>query len=166
MKNVGITAILLLLFNVNANSQTIEQQYFNTYNICIDVGTFFIANFASVNFEYNLVKKNENTKFMLRAGLSKGLIAKLFTDGSYNGVQLGFTYFNGKGSNFFEIGGGAVFFKNKNDSFTYPVFEVGYRYQDPIIGIIFKAKMGTMGLGIGFGLPFYRKKILVEGKTL
>jgi len=88
-----------------------------------------------------------------RAGFGFGGIL-LTTTGP--GMLGAITMLTGKGNNHFEINGGAFFGYDNyyEDSFVLPHLDLGYRFQKPNGGFIFKAKAGILGLGIGLGYAF------------
>ena len=49
--------------------------------------------------------------------------------------------------------GDAPLLLNEN-LFFLPVFDIGYRFERPEGGLLFKAKAGVMGIGIGLGYTF------------
>lgn len=172
MRKLVLSLFLFLVFHVVGITQVLETKRINNFNGYIDLGTYLIANFASINVEYNLIRKKENPKLLLRAGLSNALIASLFDDGKYYGGIVGLTYLNGKGNQNFELSGGVGKYyetnkkNNVRDYFNYPVFEIAYRYQNPDNGLLFRVKMGTLGFGIGIGATFYKNSNRIIGKKI
>lgn len=92
MRKLVLSLFLFLVFHVVGITQVLETKRINNFNGYIDLGTYLIANFASINVEYNLIQKKEYPKLLLRAGLSNALIASLFDDGKYYGGIVGLTY--------------------------------------------------------------------------
>lgn len=66
------------------------------------------------------------------------------------------TMLTGKNNNHFELNGGAfIGYDNYyNDMFYLPILDLGYRYQKPEGGFLFKAKVGISGFGFGLGYAF------------
>ena len=62
----------------------------------------------------------------------------------------------GKKNFHFELNAGVFSGKSSDDSnsITYPLLDLGWRYQKPDGGFIFKAKVGILGIGIGLGYAF------------
>ncbi|MCC6691555.1 MAG: hypothetical protein IT235_08495 [Bacteroidia bacterium] len=62
----------------------------------------------------------------------------------------------GKKNNHFDANVGAAFLALKESVFHFllPLVNIGYRYQRPEGGIIFKSYIGTEGLGLGLGYAF------------
>ena len=63
----------------------------------------------------------------------------------------------GKGKNHFEVNLGVrtIFAKQLDYScFFYPIANLGYRYQKPSGGFLFRALAGTDGITLGVGLAF------------
>ena len=63
------------------------------------------------------------------------------------------TMLTGKYNNHFELNAGA-FIGNGGYTFIYPIFNVGYRFQKPDGGFIFRANAGIVSLGLSFGYAF------------
>ena len=66
------------------------------------------------------------------------------------------TMLTGKKNNHFELNAGAFlgFEDTYNEAFIFPIFNVGYRYQKPEGGFIFRANAGIISLGLSFGYAF------------
>ena len=62
----------------------------------------------------------------------------------------------GKKNNHFELNAGGFlgFEDTYNEAFIFPIFNVGYRYQKPEGGFIFRANAGIISLGLSFGYAF------------
>ena len=55
----------------------------------------------------------------------------------------------------FELNAGAFIAVDEyRDNFIFPIFNVGYRYQKPDGGFIFRANAGIISLGLSFGYAF------------
>ena len=64
----------------------------------------------------------------------------------------------GRKNDHFELSGG-VFYGYDNyyeppEMVIYPLFDLGYRFQKPAKSFLFRAKIGTLGIGIGLGYAF------------
>ena len=79
-------------------------------------------------------------------------------DGDYGWGGLGaITMLKGKKNNHFELNAGFFLGRVKylvNPLFISPIFNVGYRYQKPDGGFIFRANAGIISLGLSFGYAF------------
>ena len=82
--------------------------------------------------------------------------------GGFGGIVLGpigpiglaaITMLTGKTNNHFELNGG-VFIGKDNGMFYLPILDLGYRYQKPDGGFLFKAKVGFFSIGLGLGYAF------------
>ena len=47
-----------------------------------------------------------------------------------------------------------AFIGKDGEAFIFPIFNVGYRYQKPGGGFIFRANAGIISLGLSFGYAF------------
>jgi hypothetical protein len=64
------------------------------------------------------------------------------------------TLSTGKNNSNFKMNIGLFSEKKVADAITLPFINVGYRYQKPDEGFIFKAKIGTLVVGFGVGYAF------------
>ena len=66
------------------------------------------------------------------------------------------TMLTGKKNNHFELNAGGFLGLEDtyNYAFIFPIFNVGYRYQKPEGGFIFRANAGIISLGLSFGYAF------------
>jgi hypothetical protein len=66
------------------------------------------------------------------------------------------TMLTGKRNSHFELNTGTFIVSDSDDtnSGVYPLLAMGYRYQKPSGGFVFKTKIGILGLGIGLGYAF------------
>lgn len=140
---------LFLLFKLEA--QTAEKTELSRINLYADVGLHFAAQ-ASINFE-GRISSGKKITWYARAGL--GAAGVIFGDSGPGGLAA-ITMLTGKGNNHFEINGGAFFGKDDyyNELFVLPLIDLGYRFQKPEGGFIFRAKAGVLGAGIGLGFAF------------
>ena len=89
-----------------------------------------------------------------RLGGSYGLIIHdIFSTTEGWGGLGAITMLTGKYNNHFELNAGA-FIGNEGYTFIYPIFNVGYRFQKPGGGFIFRANAGIISLGLSFGYAF------------
>ena len=63
------------------------------------------------------------------------------------------TMLTGKKNNHFELNAGA-FIGNEGYTFIFPIFNIGYRFQKPEGGFIFRANAGFPSLGLSIGYAF------------
>nr|WP_319397662.1 hypothetical protein [uncultured Carboxylicivirga sp.] len=143
----------VLLFFVNANSQAQSNMTstLSKNNFYVDAGGHF-AGQASINLE-RLFYTGEKTAWYARAGLGGAGI--IMANGGLGGLGA-VTMLTGRGNKHFEMNCGAFIGKESddNDIFVFPLIDLGYRYQKPEGGFIFRAKLGFLGLGIGLGYAF------------
>ena len=68
------------------------------------------------------------------------------------------TMLTGKKNNHFELNAGGFLgieaYTDMEEAFIFPIFNVGYRYQKPEGGFIFRANAGIISLGLSFGYAF------------
>ena len=99
-------------------------------------------------------RKNHPDSLILILGLEVNSLCCIFKIlNSYLGAL---TILVGESNNHFELNGGVFVGQGTtyDKSFLLPFGNIGYRYQKPEGGFIFKAKLGVLGLGFGLGYAF------------
>ena len=148
-KLVLVITILSGLFS--ANAQSLEKNEMSKNSIYFDTGIVPGVH-AFVNYERSLYQ-GKKVSWYGRAGFGYGGL--LLSDGGL-GVSGAITMLTGKKNSHFELNTGLFSGNNieGSNSVTLPVLDVGYRYQKPTGGFIFKAKIGVLGIGFGLGYAF------------
>tara|TARA_B110000240_G_scaffold171907_1_gene196571 strand:+ start:43 stop:495 length:453 start_codon:yes stop_codon:yes gene_type:complete len=148
-KLVLVITILSGLFS--ANAQSLEKNEMRKNSIYFDTGIVPGVH-AFVNYERSLYQ-GKKVSWYGRAGFGYGGL--LLSDGGL-GVLGAITMLTGKKNSHFELNTGLFSGNNieGSNSVTLPVLDVGYRYQKPTGGFIFKAKIGVLGIGFGLGYAF------------
>ena len=147
-----ILFITLYLGGQNVSqAQSVQSNELSKTNLYLDVGAIPGVQIA-VNIERR-IHSGEKITWYARAGA--GFAGIVFGDGGPGGLAAA-TMLTGKSNNHFELSGGAFVGKDSgsNDTFAYPLLDIGYRYQKPAGGFIFKAKIGILGTGIALGYAF------------
>ena len=125
-------------------------------NMYVDGGTFIVINSVFFNVETHLTSSKSNKLHLYFRG-SYGDVT-LFSGGSgtssfHRNTQTlvsSLTILTGKGSHHFDSSTG-IFLR---DDSVLPFLELGYRFQELDGGIIFRGKIGLLGLGLGIGYSF------------
>jgi hypothetical protein len=143
-KLVLVITILSGLFS--ANAQSLEKNEMSKNSIYFDTGIVPGVH-AFVNYERSLYQ-GKKVSWYGRAGFGYGGL--LLSDGGFGGLGA-ITMLTGKKNSHFELNTGVF---SGNNSVTLPLLDVGYRYQKPDGGFIFKAKIGILGIGFGLGYAF------------
>lgn len=155
--------LCLPLISVQAKAQdTIPQHSPTTASNVISIeGAAFFApweNFWTLGFTHAILayerrfysSKKGNVSLYGKTGV--GNISGLW------GPQIGMTTLIGKGNSHFDIGTGVMFpvlDPSVRGSFNiWPIAELGYRFQKPEGGLMWKVKVGTTGIGAGVGWAF------------
>lgn len=140
--------ILSLFLHTKAKAQNTEMTTLSNVNLYADAG-FLFAGQVSLNIEKRL-HAGEKLTWYARAGA--GLAGVIMAYGGPGGLVAA-TMLTGKGKKHFEVNGGVFIGKDieQDDIFVLPLVDFGYRYQKPEGGFIFKAKIGILGIGVGFG---------------
>ena len=125
-----------------------------------------------MNYEWQIYS-GEKVSWYGRLGGGYGLIMNFSSTPNGWGGLGGVTMLTGKKNNYFELNTGfflgsnkligASYYDNINneyyrsvkyEAFIFPFFDMGYRYQKPSGGFIFRANASLVGLGISFGYAF------------
>jgi hypothetical protein len=146
-----IKIVLLGILSLWFNSKLLAQTELSKVNLYASLGAVPGAE-ALANVEFRL-HSSENLTWYGRTGFGLGGI--IMGSGG-PGILGAITMLTGKGNNHFEVGGGAFFGIDDyyKDPFVLAHLDLGYRYQKPSGGLIFKAKAGILGLGVGLGYAF------------
>ena len=151
LKIASLGLMLILAFQNKSNAQNTQDDRIATKGIYVDAGALpLLAIHALVNFERQLIKK-EKTQFLGRLGM--GAAAGNPDVGGFGGL-IGGTMLTGKRKSHFETNLGLFVGSEDGTIFTAPLVEIGYRYQKPTGGLLFKVKLGNLGLGFGLGYAF------------
>ena len=146
---------LILCFYGTTKAQSLEQNELSKNSVYLDTG-IGIGGQVSINYERQLYSGEKVTWFGrigTGAAYKFGLVNDEVTFGP--GGLAAITMLTGKGNNHFEVNAGTFIVSDYyNDIVAYPLVDVGYRYQKPGGGFVFKAKIGLLGLGIGLGYAF------------
>lgn len=149
LKIVSIGLLLILAIQNKAKSQNTAEVKSTTQAIYVDAGLIpIVAIHALVNYEKQLIKRDK-IQWLGRLGMS----VAANPDGGFGGL-LGGTMLTGKRNSHFETNVGLFVGSEVGDVFAAPLIEIGYRYQKPTGGFLFKAKLGNLGLGFGIGYAF------------
>ncbi|MFT6855177.1 MAG: hypothetical protein ACJA0X_001151 [Cyclobacteriaceae bacterium] len=163
MKILLIAAMFLLANNflfsqeivdtaADSNSTTLnnpDREFDGNNNLYLE-GSFFLQ---SINFETKLYRSESNS-FQIngRFGLGYFLI-DFFGKSQSAGGLAGLTFLLGRKNNHFETSLGG-FIGSENGVSAWPIASLGYKYQKPEGGFIFRSNIGTLGVGIGLGYAF------------
>jgi len=148
-KIVSIGLLLILAYQNKAKAQNTDDIKSATQAIYVDAGLIpIVAIHALVNFEKQLIK-SDKIQWLGRLGM--GVAAN--PDGGFGGL-IGGTMLTGKRKDHLEANIGLFVGSEVGTVFTTPLIEIGYRYQKPTGGFLFKAKLGNLGLGFGIGYAF------------
>lgn len=151
----AIKIIFICIFSLFLNNkivaQSIEETTLSKVNLYADIGAHFGAQ-ASINIESQIYSGNKLTWYA-RGGI--GASGVIMATGGPGGLAA-ITMLTGKGNKHFELNIGAFVGKDieLEHIYVWPLIDFGYRYQKPEGGLIFKVKVGFLGLGIGLGYAF------------
>ncbi|WNJ19991.1 hypothetical protein [Pontibacter sp. G13] len=165
MKNLLRTCLLTL---VVASTPFLSQAQKRQHAIHVDIGTLVLMSNATLNYETQVAQFLDGAvQFNVRTGVGWAVA----WESRYVGPILTGVFLTGVGSHHFEVNLGvspaydyeSARINRSNDPGTFdfmdhvdwlPIGDVGYRYQKPEGGFIFRAKGGTTGVGVGIGWAF------------
>jgi len=150
MKKI-LLVISIVTIGFSANAQSSEKNILSKNSIYFDTG-LIPGIHAFVNYERSIYQ-GERVSWFGRAGF--GIGGMLLSEGGFGGLGA-VTMLTGKKNSHFELNAGIFSGKDigNSNSFALPLLDVGYRYQKPDGGFVFKAKLGILGVGIGLGYAF------------
>ncbi len=148
------------------HAQAPEIQKESKLNVYLDFGTNILISSALINAEYNIFR-NADRSLRLYARFGVGYATNFFGYGAHGpGVLPGLTMLIGEKNHRFQAGAGGFFgaplapglyhetLRLRERPFFIPDLHMGYRYQRPEGGLIFIAKGGVLGIGMGLGYAF------------
>jgi len=154
---------LLLLFFIPVKSASCQaSDDFKPFKnaIYLDAGAYPVTASFTANYERLVwINASEGSRLHLRTGYITGGV--VFGD-AFRGVPLNLTSLFGKGMHQLELSAGVAFCAWAYGTFSqdedprfgvFPLVDLGYRLTAKG-GFIFRAKLGTGGVGIGLGLAF------------
>ena len=147
--------IPVLLFGQNEPNTKIDLSKKNIY------GELHIGLFSQGVINYERQIFSGKTSWYGRLGGGYGGMIEWRGDFGWGGFGA-ITMLTGKKNNHFELNAGSFFGYNaidwfevdKDEPFIFPIFNLGYRYQKPDGGFIFRANAGIISLGLSFGYAF------------
>ena len=107
----------------------------------------------SLNYERQIYSGGKISWYSRLGGGYGLIIHDIFSTTEGWGGLGAITMLTGKYNNHFELNAGA-FIGNEGYTFIYPIFNVGYRFQKPDGGFIFRANAGIVSLGLSLGYAF------------
>jgi len=140
-----------VLFSDETNNSKIAN-----LNVYVDGGTFGLINSLFINVEtYVASSKSNKLNVYLRGSyghvifFSGGSGTSSFVNNTKTGVGA-ITLLTGKKNHHFDSSSG-IFFR---DGSILPFLDLGYRFQKLNGGVIFRGKIGFLGVGLGIGYSF------------
>lgn len=153
-KTFFLYLIFLLCYNI-VTAQTENVSGMSKFNAYAEVGSNIGISSASINLEVLLAtSKTGKLHWYGRTGFG-GVV--FFVEGSGKGGIGALTMLTGKREHHFEASAGVFLGRDNRDMVGYivaPLIDLGYRFQKPEGGFIFRGKIGMLGIGIGLGYAF------------
>ena len=152
MKNLLLVCLTMFSYNNLVSAQINEDSGMSKLNLYLELGVGPVSS-VSVNLEAHLTSSTSGKiHWYGRAGIGGSAI--FFGSQGLGGLGA-LTMLTGNDKHHLEVSGG-VFFGNDNydGGFALPLLDLGYRFQKPGKGFVFRAKAGILGVGIGLGHAF------------
>ena len=135
--------------DANLESNAPEMNLIAKNAIHADIGTIIFMAYTTINYEVTIKLTPGKSILRFRTGFYHGFDYYTF------GIPLNLTALFGQSKRYFEFTAGIVpRIDLENKLSIYPLVDVGYRYEPGKGRIIFRAKIGTSGLGLGLGYAF------------
>lgn len=150
---------LLLMIGIQISSAQVADEISTAKHVVhADAGTNIFLSSATLNAEVKFGSSKYNKiNWYARGGIGG---AAVFYGNTGFGALAGVTMLTGRGNHHFEASGGGFLGLNNVSGqsglgfFALPLLDVGYRFQKPQKGFVFRAKVGILGIGIGLGYSF------------
>lgn len=152
MKFRFLLIVLLLFTFIITKAQSPGNSEISKFNANIELG-FGIFSLASANFEAYIADSDSGkVNWYGKAGFG---FAEEFMGESGLGGLGAVTMLTGKGKHHFEASGGVFIGSGSyGEMLILPLLDLGYRYQKPGGGFIFRGKVGIFSLGVGIGIGY------------
>lgn len=147
MKQLFLSLIavpIFLSFHSSLQAQTV---------VALDAGTNILVSSGSVSLE-EFIYSSYSNKIHISGWFGVGAVG-IFYDAAGPAIKMGGTFLTGQHNKHFEVNLGTYII---NDIWGYgeglkvwPVITLGYRYQKPDGGLVFKAFLGSASAGIAIG---------------
>ncbi len=147
--------ILTFVMNAESKAQTYGKSDYSKFNLYADIGTNIFVSSAFINLEYTFFHSKSGLVH-LNSRLGGGGAAIFWGSSGLGGLG-GINVLIGEKSHHFESGAGLFIgsdYDGSDGTFYIPYFELGYRYQKPTGGFLFRAKAGILGVGLSLGYAF------------
>jgi len=147
---IAILGLVFSKFSSFAQEQETEQIEFSKNSIYGDLSAGLIIE-ASINYERQMFS---GSKVNWYGRLGFGYSEMFWSAGGYGG-SAAITMFTGKRNGHFECNAGVFAGVDKfNDFLILPIANIGFRYQKPTGGFIFRTYAGYLILGVSIGYAF------------
>ena len=161
----SLIALLFLMSSLTGKGQRKSEKAFPQHGLHLSGATIKFVGMYSVSYEHTLLG-TEFYKMNLNAGAGGWYLTDVSETAYGYSVPVSVSNLLGNGNNLFEfdIGVRYTFFNDRSTktdlSPVYPVINFGYRHQKQCgKGLIFRAFIGSSGIGIGIGKAFRMKPV-------
>lgn len=151
LKSTVLIGIFILCSQSFIQAQSYENIELSKNNVYLDFNPGLVSQ-LSINYERQ-IHSGDKVSWYGRYG---GGVSSIFLDESGPSGLGAFTMLTGKKNSHFELNAGAIIGWDISwrQLFAAPLFNIGYRYQKPKGGIIFRANTGILAVGISLGYAF------------
>ena len=157
MQRYVLILIVIVFYSTLLNAQDISQPELIKNAIIVELESCLFIGDAAINYERNLISKNNNSFLLnLRGGFGRYISSGLGGTEKGLGLKMSLNPLMGNGKSYFEasfgLGLGYVNYCLMNfgcpDWRVWPIVNIGYRHQ---YKTIFRFYVGTLGIGISLG---------------
>jgi hypothetical protein len=146
--------VLTFLLSSNILAEPPAKSERSKINLYIDAGTFVVVNSVFVNLEVHIAS-SQSEKMHLYVRGACGSVGTMLggsgTSSNDGGTSiLALTLLTGEANHHFDTSAGIC----QIDGMALPFIDLGYRFQKPEGGVVFRGKVGILGVGVGFGFAF------------
>jgi len=150
LRKIVLTSVVILTCQSFVQAQSAEPSALSANTLYFDMSLGLLTQ-VSINYEYQ-ISSREKVSWYARGGVVAGFLLPYDLPG-YGGLAAA-TMLTGKKDNHFELNMGIMVAGNQEGVIPIPLLTVGYRYQKPEGGFIFRANGGLAYVGVSFGHAF------------
>ncbi|NJB71753.1 hypothetical protein GGR42_002215 [Saonia flava] len=150
LSKIALLGLVFLCGTYLISAQSTTAIDLSKNNVYVDTFLGIFAQ-ASINYERQIYSAKEVTWY---GRLGAGAAAQFFGAANGYGGLGGITMLTGKKNGHFELNGNVFVGKDSDYTFVHPIATVGYRYQKPKGGFIFRANTSFITVGVSLGYAF------------
>jgi hypothetical protein len=143
-----LIALFIFILPANFQAQSEDTVSLSKNSIYADLSIGLVSHIA-ISYERKIFSKNKISLFGRIGAAGSGVF---WSDSGIGGL-VAFTMLTGKKNSHFELSAGS-FLVTDGNHYIHPLVNIGYRYQKPKGGLMFKVYIGSVAIGAGLGYAF------------